>query len=257
MEKEIAKYKQYLQQRYPESSTTKHYISDLRIFKQFVGEKSSREITLKMIDAFVQAQSQKKLKPKTINRRIAAISSFFEFLIAEAEDDAWRNPVRWKRHSIRVGRHLPRDISDDMVEHLFGVIEDERDKALFTLMLKAGLRVGESVALDVESIERPSQDGLCRLRVRGKGDKERIGWLTLETWQQVQQWLQVRPESESQALFLNQHSRRLSVSGVQFRLKQYCQQAGVKVSCHQLRHILRLRSGQAFCPPPGRTGYAD
>lgn len=248
MKKEIAKYQQYLQQRYPESSTTKHYVSDLGIFSQFIGKKSVREITLKTIDAFIQEQSNQKLKPRTINRRLAAISGFFEFMIAEAEDDRWRNPVRWKRHSIRVGHHLPRDVSDETVAALFGVIDDERDRAIFTLMVKAGLRVGESVALNLENLERPAQDGLARLKVRGKGAKERIVWLTLEAGQQVQHWLQIRAESESQALFLNQHRCRLSVAGVQYRLKQYCQQAGVRVSCHQLRHTYARRLAEQNMP---------
>jgi integrase/recombinase XerD len=248
VEKEIARYKQYLQQRYPESSTAKHYGSDLGIFNQFVGQKSPRETTLKTIDAFVQAQSNQKLKPRTINRRLAAISSFFEFMMSEAEEDSWRNPVRWKRHSIRVGHHLPRDVSDETVEALFRVIDDERDRAIFSLMVKAGLRVGESVGLNVENLERPDQDGLARLKVRGKGAKERVVWLTLEARQQVQQWLQIRAENDSQALFVNQHGRRLSVSGIQYRLKQYCQQAGVRVSCHQLRHTFARRLAEQDMP---------
>ena len=89
---------------------------------------------------------------------------------------------------------------------------------------------------------------MARLKVHGKGDKERIVWLTLEARQQVEQWLQIRAESESQALFLNQHRRRLSVAGVQYRLKQYCQQAGVKVSCHQLRHTFARRLAEQNMP---------
>ncbi len=248
MKKEIAKYKQYLQQRYPKSSTAKHYVSDLGIFKRFVGEKPPREITLKMIDAFVQEQSNQQLKPRTINRRLAAISSFFEYLINAGEDDSWRNPVHWKRHTIRVGQHLPRDASEQTVEALFGVIDDQRDRAIFTLMVKAGLRVGEIVALNLKPLERPDQADLTRLKVRGKGEKERMVWLTLETRQQVEQWLQIRAESDGQALFLNQHRQRLSVSGIQYRLKQYCQQAAVKVSCHQLRHTFARRLAEQDMP---------
>ena len=248
MEKEIANYHQYLKRRYPESSTSKHYVSDLGIFHQFVGARPLREISLHTIDAFIEQQTNQKLKPKTINRRLAAISGFFEFLIAEAEDDHWHNPVRWKRHSIRTGHRLPRDVSEETVAALFGVIADERDRAIFTLMVKAGLRVGESVTLNLKNLEQPDQDGLARLKVRGKGSKERMVWLTLEAYQHVEQWLKIRPESDSQALFLNQHRRRLSVAGVQYRLQQYCQQAGVQVSCHQLRHTFARRLAEQNMP---------
>jgi site-specific recombinase XerD len=99
-----------LERRFPDRSTSKHYISDLSIFSRFVGDKSPREITVKMIDDFVQEQVTQQLKPATINRRLSAISSFFNFLLDEAEDDTWHNPVRWKRHSVRPGHHLPQDV---------------------------------------------------------------------------------------------------------------------------------------------------
>lgn len=248
MKTAIANFAAYLQRRYPNSSTSKHYLSDLRIFHQFIGEKSPREITVKIIDAFVEAQYTQKLKPSTINRRISAISSFFEFLIEETEEDTWRNPVCWKRHSMRRGRHLPQDVSDETAEAFMQVVTDPRDRAIFTLMLKAGLRVGEVVVLQVSDLERPGVDNLARLRVRGKGDQERMVWLTWETWQVVAAWRQVRPETESQALFLNQHGWALSVAGVQFRLKQYRRQAQVYLTCHQLRHTFSRRLAEHEMP---------
>jgi len=236
MKTEIANFKPYLERHHPDRSTTKHYINDLNIFSDFVGERSSREISVKTMDAFVQAQSAQNLKPATINRRLSAISSFFEYLIAEAEDDTWRNPVRWKRHRIQPGHHLPRDVSDETADRLLAAIDDARDYAMFSLMLKAGLRVGEVVTLRLDALEPPDQNNLARLRVRGKGDKERTVWLTQETWLSVQAWRAIRPASQSQTLFLNQHARPLSVSGVQDRLKRYTRRIGVHLTCHQLRH---------------------
>lgn len=194
-----------------------------------------------MISDFVEAQSNQGLKGTTINRRLSALSSFFEFLIFEAEDDGWSNPVQWKHHSIRPGHHLPRDVNDQTVSQLLAVIDDPRDRAIFGLMINAGLRVGEVVDLQLNDLHPLEQTGLARLRVRGKGDKERIVWLTTEVVHHIQHWLQQRPQSESTYLFLNQHRRPLSVSGLQFRLKQYCQQAGVQLSCHQLRHTFARR----------------
>lgn len=248
MKTAIVKFKAYLQRRYPDRSTSKHYISDLTIFSQFVGNKSPRDISVKTIDAFVQAQQAARLKPTTVNRRLSAISSFFEFLIAEAEDDTWRNPVRWKRHSVRTGHHLPRDVSDDTAQALLSVVSDPRDRAIFTLMLKAGLRVGEVVTLTLNDIEPPARHNLARLRVCGKGRKERITWLTQEAWLELAAWLKVRPESQSQALFLNQHARSLSVSGIQYRLQQYRQQAGLDLTCHQLRHTFARRLAEQHMP---------
>jgi site-specific recombinase XerD len=216
-------------------------MSDLMIFHQFIGDSAPQTIRPQQISDFVEAQSKQGLKGATINRRLSALSSFFEFLIFEAEDDNWSNPVQWKRHSIRPGHHLPRDVSDQTVSQLLAVIEDPRDQAIFSLMIHAGLRVGEVVALQQADLHPLEQTGLARLRVRGKGDKERIVWLTAEVVRHIQHWLEQRPQSESGYLFLNQHHHPLSVSGVQFRLKQYCQRAGVQLSCHQLRHTFARR----------------
>ena len=241
MKDAINRFKQYVEQRYPDRSTSKHYMSDLAIFYQTVGDVHPQTITAGMISDFVEAQSNQGLKGSTINRRLSALSSFFEFLIFESEDDDWSNPIHWKRHSIRSGHHLPRDVSDQTVSQLLAVIDDRRDRAIFDLMINAGLRVGEVVDLQLNDLHPLEQNGLARLRVQGKGDKERIVWLTAEVVHHIQQWLQQRPQSASSCLFLNQHCRPLTVSGVQFRLKQYCQQAEVYLSCHQLRHTFARR----------------
>ena len=109
----LSKFKQYLEIRHPGRSTAKHYMSDLEIFSTFVGEQPLRAIRSKSIDEFVQHQSEQGLKATTINRRLAAISAFFEYLISEEEDDSRQNPVSWKRHSVRQGHRLPRDVNDN------------------------------------------------------------------------------------------------------------------------------------------------
>jgi len=248
MDTAIADFRDYLERRCTGRSTAKHYISDLLIFRQFVGDIRPREVSARMVDEFVQSQSQQGLKAATINRRLASLSSFFDFLAEQAEDDHWHNPVRWKRHSLKVGRHLPRDVNDDVIQRLFAVINDERDRAIFTLMLSAGLRVGEVVQLKLQDLPRIETTILSRLRVSGKGDKERITWLTVEAMRPVQEWLRQRPTSLAAHVFLNQHGQPLSVSGIQYRLKQYCQQAQVQVTCHQLRHTFARRLAERGVP---------
>jgi hypothetical protein len=63
MKDEIDRFKQYIAYRYPGRSTLKHYLSDLAIFRKFVGDVTPTEISIQVIDQFVQSQSEQGLKP--------------------------------------------------------------------------------------------------------------------------------------------------------------------------------------------------
>ena len=109
-------------------------------------------------------------------------------------------------------------------------------------MLRAGLRVGEVVALrrgDVLTSATP--DTPARLRVIGKGRKERIVYLTADAYAVVQRWLAEMPDALDAPLCPNRHGRPMTVNGLQERLRHYAAKAGMSVTCHQLRHTLRLR----------------
>ena len=242
MNEAIERFGSYLRRRYADRTTPKHYLSDLSLFAQLVGDKRPDQVSVQDVDRFVDQQLSQGLRPATINRRLAALRTFFEFLSAEEPDREWPSPVIWRRHGIKQGTHLPRDASDKDVERLFAAMNDGRDRAVFGLMVGAGLRVGEVAAARLQDLEAPSgPDQMASLRVRGKGGKERMVWVIPPLYATVQAWLQERPDSEFDHLFLSQHRRPLSVAGIQYRLQQHCQVAGVKLTCHQLRHTFARR----------------
>ncbi len=138
MQAELAQFECYLRKRYAGRSTAKHYMSALAICSDLVKDTSPAAVDVKQMDAFVAAQSAQGLKAATINRRLAAIASFYAFLIGETEDEQLRNPVLWKRPSLRQGRPLPRDVQDAILTQLFAVIDDPRDRAMFEWLLGAG-----------------------------------------------------------------------------------------------------------------------
>ena len=70
MKAAIDRFKQYVEQRYPDRSTSKHYMSDLAIFHQHIGDIHPKTITPGMISDFVEGQSNQGLKGTTINRRL-------------------------------------------------------------------------------------------------------------------------------------------------------------------------------------------
>jgi len=246
MKDSLMRFEAYLRRRYPDRSTAKHYVSDVRIFAQHIAWAAPSTVTVQMIDAFVAAQHARNLKPRTINRRLAALHTFFEFLALDSPETAPPNPVNWRRHGSKEDETLPRDLSEVQVTQLFAAITDTRDQALFELILTTGLRVGEAITLRLDDLEPPpTPEDLARLRVFGKGRKERFAWVPPRLYASLQAWLAVRPDSNHPALFLNQHGRPLSVSGVEYRLKQYAQTAGLRVSCHT-HHVFTFHASLSF-----------
>jgi integrase/recombinase XerC len=179
---EIEGFRRYWRRRKPHSSTAIHYASDVTIFFDWVGEVAPLAITVHHIDQFIDWQRGLGRKPGTIRRRVIALRMFFDYL-AYAMDRDLANPVQPRRHYVANGDSLPRDLADEVLQQLFAALGDhQRDRTIFTLMLHAGLRVGEVVNLEVVDVflkaDRPSQ-----LRVHGKGQRERIVYLSATTTQ--------------------------------------------------------------------------
>ena len=257
MKQAIEQFEQYIKSRYPNSSTAKHYVHDVRLFSQLIG-KTPRAVTREDVDRFVEDQLKRKLAATTVNRRLAALHEFFEYL-AEGSQEEWPNPVYWKRHKVKAGKPLPRDVSEQEIERLFAQIEHPRDRAMFRLMLDVGLRVKEVANLRISdltfvSLSRTrassgSSQGRLRVWSKGaKGSKERFVWLAPETLGVVQVWLEQRPEVADEAMFITRRNKGFSVRGIQERLTYYCRLAGVKVSPHQLRHTFGRRMAEAEMP---------
>jgi integrase/recombinase XerC len=248
-EESLCKFKEYLQRRFPDRRTSKDYVSDLRQFMASCA-KAWREVNMHDIDQFVDQQRQSGLKAATVKRRAAALKTFFDFLAEESGDLSWPNPVRMKRHAGKQAQRLPRDLSNEAVVRLWGCITGQRDRAWFALMLRAGLRVGEVSGLKLEDILAPARENQpARLRVCGKGRKERVVLLTEDAYAVLQAWLQERPDSLQPQVFLNERDGgRLSENGIEYRLRSYARQAGLSVTPHQLRHTYARQLTEAGMP---------
>jgi integrase/recombinase XerC len=201
------------------------------------------------IDAFVDQQRQAKLGATTIRRRVAGLKVFFDFWAEESDDLSRPNPVRFKRHAGTQPKRLPRDLNNEQVEQLWAAITAPRDRAWFALMLRAGLRVGEVVSLTKSDLLKPpTDDQPARLRVYGKGQKERVVLLTADAYAVLQEWTQQRPVSEHDTIFLNNRGQPLTTNGVEWLLRRCGQQLGIKVTPHQLRHTFARQLTEGGMP---------
>jgi site-specific recombinase XerD len=244
---EIEQFQKWLRRKAPYASTHIHYTSDLTMFFTWM-QKPSGEVTMRDVDAFIEICQESGHAIATVNRRLAALCSFYHFL-AMMYEAAPINPVRPKRHFIRQGRRLPRDVQDADLERLFAVIGLPRDRAIFLLMLRCGLRVGEVRNLSLNDLYLGVALGsLPRLWLHGKGGQERVAYLSQQALAALKNWLAIRPASDEQAVFVNRFGKRLTVTGIQLQLATYCQRAGVWVTCHQLRHTFGRHLVEARVP---------
>lgn len=227
----------YLRRRYPGRTTAKHYVSDVRIFLK--GDPGAvLTVTAVEIDGFLEGQRAQQRAVTTINRRVAALKTFFDFVGQELGEPERENPVSRRRHAARAPKYLPRDLSDEEVACFVAVVETTRDKAMVGLMLYAGLRVKEVTELRPTEITIPKVKGeALRLRVMGKGRKERIVYLQRESADDLLAYLADRTViSAEEPLFRNRLGKPITTAGVEHRVKTYAERCGVPVTCHRLRH---------------------
>lgn len=127
------------------------------------------------------------------------------------------------------------------------MVTSPRDKAIFTLMLRCGLRVGEVHRLSLVDLDLdPTQGRLARLLIHGKGGKQRVVYLSPQALAALKEWLAVRPDSLDSAVSLNRFGRRLGISGIQDRLAHYCQQANLRLTPSPLNRVTETFYGRTI-----------
>src|SRR5512137_769123 len=229
---ELLRYRRALKRKNYSDHPVKSYVNILDQFIRWLTVPLP-EVTRKEIGAYVDHLLRKRRTPKTITCHLQTIRLFFDYLINE-EGRSTVNPVT--RISLRLPKPLPRHLKDDQVTRLFAVIRDPRDRAMFMLMLRCGLRVQEVAELTVDAVEY----GRRQIFVfHGKGAKDRVVYMSEDARSALLAYLEKR-SSKARALFLVQkgpmRGKPLSVRGIQKRIEYYARGSEMNVSCHRLRH---------------------
>jgi len=229
---EVERFVNWVRRRNPEAHTWRDYRCDLKVFLQVVGDRSPKEVTVRDIDRFVAWQSEQGFKPATINRRLAAVVALYDFLAPEDEELVCL--VFFHRHHLREPQRLPRPVPEEDLKHFLAVITDLRDRAMFILMLRCGLRIGEVAGLRITDLYL--DEDFPRLVTRGKGSRERAVYLSPQAERALREYLSIRPSVKSECVFLSYLEEGLSTTAIHDRVIRYREEAGLSLTAHRLRH---------------------
>ena len=192
-----------------------------------------RRATSRDFDCFITAAQAKKLSPSTINVTLSLLGEFFEFL---REVGAIRHhPILRRRHRMLAPVPRPKPMTETEVVAFFRVIDVLRDRTIFLLMLRCGLRVSEASSLRWEDLD--FDGGTLRIN-NSKGQMDRIVYLSPDLEATLHQWAAC--PKESLFLFPAQRDPRRSLTTRQIYhlMIGYLKAAGIsqRYSPHCLRH---------------------
>jgi len=233
----VAFLKQMRDVRLASPHTVDAYRRDLKGFIAQSGEMPLCEVQRRHVQDWMVAQYAAGRAPASLARRLSALRSMFDAAVRAGwcvvnPTDGMRPPKQSKR--------LPRTLSAEQTALLMqptDAASDLRDVALLAVMYGCGLRVSETVGLDLVDLDMQSAE----IRVHGKGGKERISPMGEGVCRLLGGFLELRLENtdmHEQALFLNRTGRRLSPRSVQRMLKKRALATGADtaVTPHRLRH---------------------
>ncbi len=237
----IEQYKQHLLIVENKSKQTiENYMNDilkLRIFLQEKEIEDFHDIGYKELQEFINIQNQ-KLKPTSLNRLISSLKSFFDYSVLELNAI---NPMMDIRHK-KTGRSLPKQVGkkamDDLLADTKGDDVSIFKSAIFEMLYSCGLRVSECCNLTLNNVSIEHKI----IRVRGKGDKERIVPFNNILKDKLIKYLEIRDKwnvNKKEFLFVNSRGNQVSRQYIDKAIKEKVRDSTYphqKVSAHSFRH---------------------
>jgi len=231
--------KDYLLDRYRRNlrlSSIKNSSSVITEFLKIVkreGKDQLCQITRSNLEAYVEQEQDRGLKPSTVRFRLDALKAFMRYLI---EKDVISSDILFKRMIIKVPQSLPKAMEMEDERRLLSVIDDVRNRAIVLLLLRTGVRIGELLDTRLHDIDLHEQKILI-----WEAQKNRIGrvvYFTEDARAAVVAWYQRRDPVQTY-VFYGIKGRRLTYAAARIMFCKYLSKAGLLhkgYTLHCLRH---------------------
>ena len=220
-------------------NTTKSYQRDLKklcLFLESLKITDYTDVSMDICSAWIGDLFSQNNNPRSIQRHLSSAKGFFRFL--KKNNLIAASPFELVT-ATKSESNLPEVLTPEDVEQLLNFkpsnLIEIRDLAIVEMMYSSGLRVSETVNINVSDFE----EGMSFLRVLGKGSKTRLVPIGRFAISAINNWLGERDKivSNTDALFLNSKGTRLTVRSVQLRLKKMALKQGLPpIHPHMLRH---------------------
>jgi integrase/recombinase XerC len=220
-------------------NTTKSYERDLKKLDSFLVDlnvSGYSEISSETCSAWIGNLYSQNNNPRSIQRHLSSAKGFFRFL---KKNNLIKSSPFELVTAPKSSSNLPDVLSPEDVEQLLNFkpsnMIEIRDMAIVELMYSSGLRVSETVNINLNDFE----ENKSFLRVLGKGSKTRLVPIGRYAVNAINEWLKEREKilNNTDALFLNSKGTRLTVRSVQLRLKKMAIKQGLPpIHPHMLRH---------------------
>ncbi len=221
------------------NNTANSYLRDLKKFSDFIEKlniSKYSEITDDICSAWIGDLFTKNINPRSIQRHISSAKGFFKFL---KKNNVVNSSPFELITAPKTPNNLPEVLSPEDVEQLLNFkptsVVEIRDLAIIELIYSSGLRVSETVSIDLNDFE----EDMSFLRILGKGSKTRLVPVGKYAKSAINEWLIERNKiiNSTNALFLNSRGKRISIRSVQLRLRKMALKQGLApIHPHMLRH---------------------
>ena len=232
------------EKRYSKHTSTA-YETDLRSFELFL-QSHYPDVTIQSADhgiirSWILELAEQNMSPKSLNRKIACLRSYYKFLLRN--DVILRNPML-NIKAPKVKKSLPAFVEEKRMDQLLDVVtfsddfEGQRDKTILEILYGTGIRVSELLGLSVSDISFTER----LMKVKGKGNKERLLPLPTSAETQLKHYMRKRtetfPEAATEALILTDSGKPAYAPLVYRTVKKYLSTvtSADKKNPHVLRH---------------------
>jgi len=210
--------------------------TSVMLFLDFYGKSGKREIErIERVDleGFIEQEQDRGLRISTVRTRLACIIAFLHFLM---EQEVIAGSLLKRSIKLKLPDVLPRAMSPSDVRKLLCVIDDIRDRALFLLLLRTGIRIGEALGLRLNDLDVKGKK--VHLYEGEKNSMGRVVYLSDDALFAIKLWLRRRNKNK-EFVFYGQSNGHLCYSTGRGLFMKYLKKAGLEqkgYTVHCLRH---------------------